>query len=324
MLSHFIGANPPSLSSSYAKKRLIPASKGNILAPFSINFRKFRYTLPMKQLFNFALVLLLSSTMFSLKAQDLSIGEVAYLLGRQQVLAQQIARAYMAVELRMEVHSYKDMLIEGVNLYNDNLKRLEDYYTDDAFADAKGEMEEAWDDFYKMIMDAPQNEEVLELVKLAYDLLKKGDATLNALEQYANSEQADQVDPTALRMLKMATHGNALAQHAVLYYLAFWNGAKISDFFSDYYKIISEYEVNLADIAESTDGFPELKKQVMENAYVWKDTEQIISNMKEDPSKSDLRKVLSSANQLFREANQITKSYQKMVDVGEATGTLEN
>jgi tetratricopeptide (TPR) repeat protein len=275
-----------------------------------------RPILTMKYLLKLFLFSLILSTPLALKAEDFTVGQAAYLLGRQQVLAQQIARSYMAVELRMEVHSYKSMLIEGINLYNDNLKRLEDYYVNDEVAAAKDEMEEAWDDFYKMIMDAPQGEEVLDLVNLAYDLMKKGDETIKALERYATAEEGDKVDLTALSMLKMATHQNALSQHAILYYLAFWNGVKVSDFFSRYYSVISEYEVNFADIAESTDEFPEFKKQVMENAYAWKDTEQILSNMKGEPDKNDLRKVLTNSNQLFREANQIAKLYQRMVDVG--------
>lgn len=270
----------------------------------------------MKYGIKFSLFIILLSFPTFLKAESFTVGQAAYLLGRQQVLAQQIARSFMAVELQMEVHSYKNMLFAGINLYNENLKRLEDFYVNDEVARAKDEMEEAWDDFYKMIMDAPQGEEVLELVNLAYDLMKKGDETIQALERYAIAEEGDKVDLTALKMLKMATYQNALSQHAVLYYLAFWNGVKVSDFFSRYYSVISEYELNFADIAESTEEFPELKKQVMENAYAWKDTETILSNIKGEPDKADLRKVLTNSNLLFREANQIAKLYQKMVDVG--------
>lgn len=270
----------------------------------------------MKYGIKFPLFIILLSFPIFLKAESFTVGQAAYLLGRQQVLAQQIARSFMAVELRMEVHSYKSMLFEGINLYNENLKRLEDFYVNDEVATAKDEMEEAWDEFYKMIMDAPQGEEVLELVNLAYDLMKKGDLAIQALEHYAIAEEGDKVDLTALKMLKMAAHQNALSQHAVLYYLAFWNGAKVSDFFSRYYSVISEYELNFADIAESTEEFPELKKQVLENAYAWKDTEKILTNMKGEPDKADLRKVLTNSNLLFREANQIAKLYQKMVDVG--------
>jgi hypothetical protein len=249
---------------------------------------------------------------------QVTVGEAAYLLGRQQVLAQQITRAYLAIELKVEVQSYKLLLTDGINLFNSNLKKLENMSFSNEVSKGIDEMAETWDDYYKELTDAPQKEEVIELVKQSYEVLKKADAALEKIEAYATAKNDMTVDLNSLKMMKLAGYQNAISQHAVLYYMAYWNTVKVEDFFGFFNQLLSEYETNFAEISEGTDALPEIHKQMMNLVYVWGDTKKIISNLKGELKKDELRKVLTSADALFRDSNDLAKSFKKMVDVAVA------
>lgn len=249
---------------------------------------------------------------------QVTVGEAAYLLGRQQVLAQQITRAYLAIELKVEVQSYKLLLTDGINLFNANLKKLENMSFSNEVSKGIDEMAETWDDYYKELTDAPQKEEVLELVKQSYEVLKKADVALEKIQAYATAKNDMTVDLNSLKMMKMAGYQNAISQHAVLYYMAYWNTVKVEDFFGFFNQLLSEYETNFAEISEGTDALPEIHKQMMNLVYVWGDTKKIITNLKGELKKDELRKVLTSADALFRDSNDLAKSFKKMVDVAVA------
>ena len=249
---------------------------------------------------------------------QITLGEAAYLVGRQQVLAQQIARAHMAVELKMEVQSYRILITDGINLYNNHLKLLESFYANKEVSLAMDNMNEAWDEFYRELIDAPQKEEVIELIKLSYDLLLKADKVLAEMEVYAKNSSELGVDKNALKLLRLAEYQNALSQHAILYYLAHWNGVLVSDFFSAMHKVISEYEANFYDLTTAADDIPELKEKIMANAYEWNGIAKLITNVKGELRKDELRKVLSSADLLFRDANAVARAYKILVDAGVA------
>lgn len=250
---------------------------------------------------------------------QVTVGEAAYLIGRQQVLVQQIARAHMAVELKMEAQSYRALIADGISLFDNHLKRLETFSASDEVSTAMDDMNEAWDEFYRELTDSPQGEEVLELIRLSYDVLLKGDMVLAEIQIYAEKSSELGVDKNALSLLRLAEHQNALSQHAVLYYLAFWNNAKVEDFFGAMHRVISEYESNFYELSSAADGVPEMKEKIMGNAYEWNKTVKIITHVKEAPKKDDLKKVLTSADLLFREANAVARAYKILVDAGVAS-----
>ncbi len=249
---------------------------------------------------------------------QLPIGEAAYLVGRQQVLVQQIARAYLAIELKLEVQSYRTLMSDGIKLFDSHLEKLETFNAGPEVKKAIDGLTEAWDEFSRELSDAPKKEEVLELVKLSRELLLQADKVLIAMEIQAENSAEMGVDKTALHLLHLSQYQNALSQHAILYYLAYWNNASVDDFFPKLNKTILEYEDNFRELIASTENNEELNAKIMANAYEWRSTAKLITNVRSALKKDDLRKVLSSADLLFRDANLIAKSYKALVDAGVA------
>jgi len=268
----------------------------------------------MKTVVNITLCLLLTGI---IAQAQLTTGEAIYLIGRQQALAQQIARSYIAIELKVDTRNYKILLEEGVALYEKNLKEIEQIKVNKVVASAIEQMVEDWDNFYKELTDAPQEAEVLNLVKQSKALLDASDQVLIALDDYAKDNE--QVDARSLNTLRMIERQNGLSQHAILYYLAYANEVPVSELFADFQRIISEYESTFLAVTEAIDELPEMKGRLKESTYEWGKISGIITDMKTKPQKSALKKVLTTSDYLFNEANEIAKQYQKMVDVGQAT-----
>jgi hypothetical protein len=265
---------------------------------------------------NFLILPFWALLILSLNAQS-SVGEFVQFVGEQNILAQQIARFYMASDLSVAAGTNQDLYKEHLRKYIRNMDKMQELELPETTDASKEQLMEVYDQFHRLLSESLEGPEVIKLLKVSRSVLLKTDALLFALEHHA--EEKEQVDMFALHQLSMMLRKAALSQHAVLYYLARWNEVETSLIFVDLNETILSCEDIFRQLTENAVGYPDIENSLVNKAYQWAIAEPILTGLKDDLRRRDLRQILGAAEILYHEGMSIAANYMKMVKANAAS-----
>lgn len=251
----------------------------------------------------------------NLFAEDMSIREAINKSAHQSMLAQQIAKVYLALNDNERVPEYYQERDAAIEQFTSQLEELRNYRPTPQIKNAWVEVDAQWNS-YKAIADWAINKEgALKLIGQADNMLTACNNLVVAYEQYARDISKDGVDDFKELASLVETSGNQRMrlQRLMLYYLAAKQDIDKKTSERKLTSTIQDYDDALQKLNNSSDNSSEITKELK---AVQNDWNQLKTFLKEYNVDNDyIANMMTLTRNQTISMNGITHMYQNLGSV---------
>lgn len=240
---------------------------------------------------------------------SLMVGNAMNKAGRQRMLTQQMAKAYISIVLDIDVKNNENELENAMNLFSKSLVELKRYAPMAEISDAIEQVEYLWKDYNELLSDYNRSKEKAEKVLQQNTIILRAcHNVVLMLKVYAKSMgEHVRFDNELVSLIDKAGRQRMLSQRMVLYCMASTKnlgnettGRHLQETIDDYGKALGELSIN----NRNTDEINTKLEVVQQN---WSSITGLCASGSGDTE------LLAISNQLLRDMDQITALYEQII-----------
>ncbi len=281
----------------------------------------------MKQILWILTIFLNSNLLQAQAAETILIGEVLNQAGSERMLTQRMAKLYVAIYLGTDIKERKEELDATVVLFDTRLAELKSIKINARYRNRIEKVAHLWGSYKELILSRPTRENVLLLLTENNAILESCELLTNELEWYASRFSSKkglyQMNENVMNLENRAGRQRMLTERVLLYFLA--NHALIgteSKFDEELNVALNDYQTNLTELMGARENTPEIDYRLILLSKEWEEL-SVFCNQKEKDF-SNIDNVLKMGKDLLDAMEDVTKSYEVLIDLRVASLLLNN
>jgi hypothetical protein len=240
---------------------------------------------------------------------SLILGNAINKAGKQRMLTQKMAKAYLAIELGIEKEKHKKEIKKAKETFQKALTELAKYAPSKEIKEAIGEVEFLWEDYATIVnnYDDTKNNSV-KILQNNTELLRACNNVVLLLKVYAKTITGnDKFDTELVGLIDKAGKQRMLSQRMVLYCMASnWDGKTDN---TDRYlnKTIEDYGDALETLKRNSKNTIEIQEKLEVVSANWRKIHNACgeSNVQQN--------ILELSTILLNDMNQVTNMYESII-----------
>jgi hypothetical protein len=196
------------------------------------------------------LIILLAFTILTQPLLAMTMGEAINEAGRQRMLSQKMAKAYLMAAITPDSVSAAKQMESSLYRFQYNHQALQNYADATAIRSALTPVETTWTRYQTALKKPPTAANTEVVIGLSEQLLKQTNAYVTSLQQLAGTPAAE--------LVNVAGRQRMLSQRMTKYFLlGYWQGEQIADD-NPFYSNLAEYENALNYLLQSPQNTAEI------------------------------------------------------------------
>lgn len=278
----------------------------------------------------FLLLLLSISTLAFSNNFDgqLPIGKAIYQAGSQRMLSQRLAKSYLAVLTRTNMHDHLNQMEEDIKAFEKNYTQLKNLslMTPKILQEIKV-VEEEWAVYKQLLTKAPSLEEAPMVLTQNSLLIAQCHVVVEALEKKAQKvglhfTYHDSYSSLA-HLTNISERQRMLAQRIMTYYLAYHLNIQAANIPTELQKTTALYSQTLQELMGALENSPEIDFKLVCLQDSWKKVTALCENLG-TADQQDREEMSHLIDFLFSEMDVITNMYESLIDTDIASLLLSN
>jgi hypothetical protein len=261
------------------------------------------------------------------QAETILIGEVLNKAGSERMLTQRMAKLYIALYLGTDIKESKAELDATVSLFDNRLVELKSIKINARYTKRIERVNHLWKSYKELIISRPTKENILLLLKENNIILESCELLTNELEWYASRFSSEnglyQMNENVMQLENRAGRQRMLTERVLFYFLV--NHALIgadSKFDKELNLALEDYQINLTELMGATENTPEIDYRLILLSKEWEALS--VSCHQKEKDFSNIASVLKMGENLLKSMEEITKSYEVLIDLRVASLLLNN
>jgi hypothetical protein len=229
--------------------------------------------------------------------------------GRQRMLSQKMAKAYLAIELGIEKEKHKTEIYKSKTTFEKVLSELHVYSPSKEIKEAVEEVQFLWQDYATAITDFSNTKiNSTQILQSNTELLRACNNVVLLLKVYAKTiTDNDKLDIELVGLIDKAGKQRMLSQRMVLYCMASnWEG-KTNNTDRYLHKTIQDYGNALEELQKHPRNTTEIKEKL---AIVNTNWQKIHNACGSEDKKQN---IIELSNTLLTDMNQVTSMYENII-----------
>lgn len=281
----------------------------------------------MRQIIWIFAILLNMSQLQAQQSETILIGEVLNKAGSERMLTQRMAKLYIALYLGTDIKESKVALDATVSLFDTRLAELKSIKINARYAKRIERVNNLWGTYRALILSRPTKENILLLLKENNTILESCELLTSELEWHASRFSKEnslyQMNENVIHLENRAGRQRMLTERVLFYFLA--NHALIGadfKFEKELNLALEDYEVNLTALMGATENTPEIDYRLILLSKEWEALSTSCHQKEKDFA--NVANVLKMGEKLLKSMEEITKSYEMLIDLRVAALLLNN
>jgi len=231
------------------------------------------------------------------KVNGIVAEEAIDIADHQSMLSQQIATAYLAIGMGLNVKRHKQQLEKDKLLFQKQLGLLNNYALSPKVRETLNVVNQLWNNYQVAFSSKISKEGAAKLLKESKGILKACEAVAQAIEAESPSEQ--------VKVVNQAAHLRTMVEEVQLYYLAERWGIQASE--GKIEQTMKRFQRTVNHLANQNNTSEKIK-QLLSSINTYQERfEERCGNIKE----VDLYSILTLHNVLLLETEKLTKAYEQ-------------
>ncbi|MBL4649615.1 MAG: type IV pili methyl-accepting chemotaxis transducer N-terminal domain-containing protein, partial [Aureispira sp.] len=281
----------------------------------------------MRQIIWILAIFLNISQLQAQQSETILIGEVLNKAGSERMLTQRMAKLYIALYLGTDIKESKAALDATVSLFDTRLIDLKTIKINARYTKRIERVNHLWGTYRALILSRPTKENILLLLKENNVILESCELLTNELEWHASRFSSKnglyQMNENVMHLENRAGRQRMLTERVLFYFLA--NHALIgadSKFDKELNLALDDYQINLTALMGATENTPEIDYRLILLSKEWEALS--FSCHQKEKDFSNIEGVLKMGKDLLKSMEEITKSYEVLIDLRVASLLLNN
>jgi len=221
--------------------------------------------------------------------------------GRQRMLSQRLAKAYLMVTLGVQAEEGRRMLAQSVSLFDTQLAELKAYAPDDDVKSAVAALEKEWKPYRAVLARHPD-------LKGAQDVYGMSDTVLNAAHRLTLACERTSAAPSA-RVLLISGRERMLSQRLAKYYLFILANLNTPAARMEFRMTRGEFVQGLSQLAASPFTTPAIKPRLQQVSAEWLAYERALGP-EGSGAKSNAPEVVDRSERILELLEDIVAAYE--------------
>lgn len=245
------------------------------------------------------LILLVSSVVEA----AMTAAEAVNVSGRQRMLSQRIAKAYLMVGSEVDVIDARKQLDEVLALFEKQHQMLLDYAPNTAIRESLSAVEDAWVPYRELALEAPDSLRALRMLALSEKVLAAAENTVTLIEKESARSSA--------KLVNVAGRQRMLSQRIAKFYVAMAWRLEDPSVEKEFNKAMQEFEAGLATLQAARVNTPEISKALERVQSQWAFSKAGFRQYKEGRFVPTV--ITTTTESILRQMNEITAMYEAVM-----------
>lgn len=154
----------------------------------------------------------LSGPLLATNVAPIDAATAVNIAGMQRMLSQRIAKDYLMIASEVRVEQANRQLDDSLAQFDSNLQALDGYAGAPALQQPLGQVQQLWQDYRLLVLQAPQRQTALQVLEQSERLLAASEALVQAIEQHSGQ--------SSVGLVNLSGRQRMLSQRIALLYLA--------------------------------------------------------------------------------------------------------
>lgn len=237
-------------------------------------------------------------------AQITDVNSAINKAGRQRMLSQRMAKAFIQMALDVEHDKSKKILDGSIQLFEQQLGELRAFSPNPLVLETYIRLDQAWGDYKKLLQKKPSADEAQRVLEASETVLTLAHQGTVLLEKVSGKTQG--------RLVNVAGRQRMLSQRLAKFFQAMAYGVAPADAKTQMAQARDEFEKALTELSESPLNTPELKKQLDLGRQYWSFFADSLNVSGSKPPKSECSVVAVASERILEIMNDVTGLYEKL------------
>jgi len=240
------------------------------------------------------------------RAEINTLNEAINKAGRQRMLSQRMAKAWLAVGQGIDARQAEKIMLESMALFDRQFVELKAYAPSPEIRNTYLTMEPVWSDYKSaLIGNAPERGSALNLLELDAKVLKLAHQGTVQLEQYSGKAVG--------KLVNLAGRERMLSQRTAKFYLSQNWGAPVPGAIQELNKARTEFVSALQTLMNAPQATEAIKQELSLAEQQWIFFDNALSRLGEGSGGARrARDVFSSSEQILQIMDRVTGMYSRL------------
>jgi hypothetical protein len=240
------------------------------------------------------------------QAEINSLNEAINKAGRQRMLSQRMAKAWLAIGQGIDAQQAEKIMLDSMALFDRQFVELKAYAPSPEIRSTYLSLEPVWSDYKSaLIGNAPERSSALSLLALDAKVLKLANQGTMQLEQYSGKAVG--------KLVNMAGRERMLSQRTAKFYLSQNWGAPVPGAIQELNKARAEFVSALQTLMNAPQATEAIKQELSLAEQQWIFFDNALSRLGEGSGGARRASdVFSSSEQILRIMDRVTGLYSRL------------